>query len=79
MKKSRKYGNAKSTLPRPMSGGTPLLGRVIPELAICGVFDVTDAEVLSIAKSISTAILAQFQMELLQASGLIGNPDNSDD
>jgi hypothetical protein len=64
--------------PRPhASHGTAILGRVIPELVVCGVFNVTDADVQFIAKGINTAILAQYQMELLHASGLLGNDDET--
>jgi hypothetical protein len=66
---------AKPTTSRPRSPGTAVLGRVIPELAICGAFNVTDDEVKGIARSISVALLGQFQMDVLQASGLLGNAD----
>lgn len=71
MKNSRQK-SATPITDRPRSQGTAVLGTVIPELAICGVFNVTDTEANYIAKGIATAILAQFNMELLQASGLLG-------
>lgn len=64
--------------PRSRSQGTAVLGRVIPELVVGGVFDVKDSDVSFIARGISTAILAQFQMDLLHASGLLG-PQMDDD
>lgn len=54
------------------STGTAILGRVIPELTVCGVFNVSEGDASFIAKGISTAILAQFQMDILHASGLLG-------
>jgi hypothetical protein len=75
MKKNRKYGTAVCTPPNLRQRGTPILGRVIPELAVCGVFDLKDSDVSFIAKGITTAILAQFQVDLLQASGLIGKAE----
>lgn len=62
-----------TTSQSPRSQGTAVLGKVIPELAICGVFNVTDEEANFLAKGITTALLAQFNMELLQASGLLGS------
>lgn len=75
MKKNRTL-SAKPITSAPQSRGTAILGKVIPELAICGVFNVTDAEANYLAKGITTAILAQFQMDLLQASGLLVNRED---
>jgi hypothetical protein len=57
--------------PTAPSEGTAILGKVIPELVITGVFNVTDTEAQYLAKGITTAILAQFQLDLLHASGLL--------
>ena len=68
----------KLTRPRSLPHGTAILGRVIPELAICGCFGMTDTEALFVAESISKTILSQFQIDLLQASGLIGMSSDED-
>lgn len=73
MKKNKsKVLSTTKTSPRLQAHGTAILGKVIPELAVCGVFNVTDADVQFIAKGISIAILSQFQFDLLHASGLLG-------
>ena len=70
--------NRKSALPPTHStrkDGTAILGRVIPELTITGVFNVTDAEALVIANSIANTILMHFQVDLLESAGLLGRSD----
>jgi hypothetical protein len=79
MKKTRKYGTAKGSTPVLRSPGTAVLGRVIPELTICGVFDASDSDVSFIARGISTTILAQFSVDVLQATGHIGRRSSDDE
>lgn len=66
----KRQSRKKFTHSKPAQG-TAVLGRVIPELAICGVFGLSDDDVSFIAKGITTALLAQFQMDLLEHSGLL--------
>lgn len=71
MKKSRTKGAAKPRTSRPRSQGTAVLGVVVPELTICGVFDMTDEELNYLCKGITTALLSRFHIDLLNASGLL--------
>ena len=64
-----------TTSPRTRSAGTAVLGRVVPEYAVCGVFNVTDTDAKFIADSIAKRLLMHFQIELLQAAGLLGSGD----
>ena len=77
MSKYRKH-NRKSVLPPTHStrnDGTAILGRVITDLTITGVFDVTDAEAYTIADAISKTILMHYQVDLLNDAGLLGRSD----
>lgn len=57
--------------PPPAQVGTAVLGLVIPELTICGVFNVTDTEANYLAKGIQTALLSRFHIDLLEAGGYL--------
>ena len=74
-KQNKKSAKPTTISPPRSSNGTAILGVVISELTICGVFDVTDTEARYIAKGIETVLLSKFHVELLEAAGFIKTAD----
>lgn len=79
MKKNKSAKPTKTSAPRPRSSGTAVLGVVLPELAVSGVFGVSASDASFIANSIAKAILTRFTIDQLQAAGILGGPGNGDD